>query len=84
MITVWLVASAALFVALLPCLAVALRGGAADRLVGLQGTGIVLALLLITLAEAMQRPSYLDLAVAMAILSFGGGLVFARFLERWL
>jgi multicomponent Na+:H+ antiporter subunit F len=30
------------------------------------------------------RSSFHDIAVVMAILSFASGLVFARFLERWL
>jgi multicomponent Na+:H+ antiporter subunit F len=45
---------------------------------------VLLTLALLTLAEAMQRPIFLDLALTQALLSFGGGLVFARFFERWL
>ena len=41
-------------------------------------------LILILLAQGMNRPSLYDLALALSLLAFGGGLVFARFLERWL
>jgi multisubunit Na+/H+ antiporter MnhF subunit len=30
------------------------------------------------------RYPFIDLGLAVALLSFGGGLVFARFLERWM
>jgi multicomponent Na+:H+ antiporter subunit F len=36
------------------------------------------------LAEGFGRLPFFDLALTLALLSFAGGLVFARFLERWL
>jgi multicomponent Na+:H+ antiporter subunit F len=36
------------------------------------------------LAQAYDRSIFFDLALALALLSFAGGLVFARFLERWI
>jgi len=36
------------------------------------------------LAHGFQRFPFYDIALAAALLSFGGGLVFIRFLERWL
>jgi multicomponent Na+:H+ antiporter subunit F len=54
------------------------------RLIGLEMAGMIISLLLVLLAEGMHRPPFYDLALAVALLSFGGGLVFARFLERWL
>ena len=36
------------------------------------------------LAQAYDRAIYFDLALALALLSFAGGMVFARFLERWI
>ena len=38
---------------------------------------------LLLLCEGVSRPEFADLALALSILSFGGGLVYARFLERW-
>jgi multisubunit Na+/H+ antiporter MnhF subunit len=37
----------------------------------------------VLLAEGLHRSGVFDLALVLALLSFGGGLVFARFLERW-
>jgi multicomponent Na+:H+ antiporter subunit F len=45
--------------------------------------GTLDALVLMLLAVAYHRSIYLDLALALALLTFAGGLVFARFLERW-
>jgi multicomponent Na+:H+ antiporter subunit F len=80
----WIWAAAGLLVALVPCGISVFRGQPTDRLVGLEMAGIVESILLIVLAEAFRRPDFTDLAVAAALLTFGGGLVFARFLERWL
>jgi len=55
-----------------------------NRLVGLEIAGIIITMLLLTLSIAYGRDSFLDLSLAMALVSFGGGLVFARFIERWL
>jgi multicomponent Na+:H+ antiporter subunit F len=55
-----------------------------DRLLGLEMGGVVEIMFLVTFALAINRPDFLDLALAMGLLCFGGGLVFARFLERWL
>jgi multicomponent Na+:H+ antiporter subunit F len=80
----WLVAALALLVGLVPCGVVCLRGDPVNRLVGLEMAGTVDTLLLVLLAQAYDRAIYYDLAVALALLSFAGGMVFARFLERWI
>jgi multicomponent Na+:H+ antiporter subunit F len=82
-VTIWFVASAVLLLGMGLCLVGTLHGEAVDRLVALELTGIVSALTLLTLAEAFGRGIYADPAVALALVSFPGGLVFARFLERW-
>ena len=79
----WLIASAALLLAIVPCGVAAFRGSAMERLLGLEMAGIVEAMFLVTFAIALNQPNFLDLALTMALLTFGGGLVFARFLERW-
>jgi multicomponent Na+:H+ antiporter subunit F len=81
---VWLLASAVLLFALVPCGITSFRGDTMERLVGLEMAGMVVTLLLVMLAEGMGQVNFYDLALALALLSFGGGLVFARFLERWL
>lgn len=81
---VWLIAATVLLFALLPCGWTVLRGTPERRLVGLEMTGVVCTLLLMLLAQGFNRLPMFDLALALAIMSFGGGLVFARFLERLL
>jgi multicomponent Na+:H+ antiporter subunit F len=83
-VSVWMVATLALLAGLVPCGITCLRGDVADRLVGLEMAGVVVTLVLLLLAQVFGRVLYVDLALALALLSFAGGLVFARFLERFL
>jgi multicomponent Na+:H+ antiporter subunit F len=83
-VNVWLVATLALLTGLVPCGIACLRGDVVDRLVGLEMAGVVATLVLLLLAQGFGRVVYVDLALALALLSFAGGLVFARFLERFL
>jgi multicomponent Na+:H+ antiporter subunit F len=83
-VNAWLVAAAGMSLSLLPCAFVCLRGGPVERLVGLEMTAVCNSLVLLLLAEGFQRPLFYDIALSLALLAFGGGLVFARFLERWL
>ncbi len=80
----WLLASAVLLFALVPCGIVAFTKRPIDRLVGLEMAGLIETILLVMLAEGFKRTPFYDLALALALLAFGGGLVFARFLERWI
>lgn len=81
---VWLAGSAVLLFALVPCGIATFRGDTVERLIGLEMAGMIVTLLLVMLAQGMNRVNFYDLALALALLSFGGGLVFVRFLERWL
>lgn len=80
----WMIAAAVLLFGLVPCGIACFRGSAMERLIGLEMGGIVICLLLILLAEAFGNANFYDLALTESLLAFGGGLVFARFLERWL
>lgn len=80
----WLWAALALSLALLPCLYVCAFKPAEDRLVAMEFAGCIATLDLVLLAEGFHRPSFFDLPLTLAFLSFGGGMVFARFLQRWL
>ncbi len=82
--TAWLLAAVALIVGLVPCAIVCYRGTPMERLVGLELAGTVDTLILLVLAEGYHQAIFFDLAVVLAVLSFAGGLVFARFMERWL
>ncbi|MFI0408907.1 monovalent cation/H+ antiporter complex subunit F [Actinomadura sp. 3N508] len=70
--------------ALFPVLLATLHGRPAARLAGLIVTGPLVTLVTILLAAAYGRPAYLDVALVLALLSFAGSLVFARFLARTL
>lgn len=80
----WLWAAAGVVLSLVPCGIVTFRGDAADRLVGLELTSALVTIELLLLCEGFNRSSFFDLPLTLALLSFGGGMVFARFLQRWL
>ncbi|HTW95719.1 MAG TPA: monovalent cation/H+ antiporter complex subunit F [Tepidisphaeraceae bacterium] len=81
---VWLWSALALQFALIPCLIVSFRGDVADRLVGLEFSSVVVTIELLLLAQGFNHPSFYDLSLTLVLLSFGGGMVFARFVQRWL
>jgi multicomponent Na+:H+ antiporter subunit F len=54
------------------------------RLTGLILTGPAVTIVLVLLAAAYRRSAYLDVALMLALLSFAGTLVYARFLGRTL
>lgn len=80
----WLISATVLLFALIPVGIQTFKGDAMDRLVGLEMAGIMVTLILMLLAEGFQRVTFYDIALACALLTFGSGLVFVRFLERWL
>ena len=59
------------------------RARAMGALVALQLSSAVVVMTLLALAEGTGRPPFYDLALTLALLTLPGGLVFARFLERW-
>jgi multicomponent Na+:H+ antiporter subunit F len=61
-----------------------LRGSPERRLVGLEMTGLIITIALVLFAIGFGRIPFIDLPLALAIMSFGSGLVFARFLEKHL
>jgi multicomponent Na+:H+ antiporter subunit F len=83
-VNAWLISATVLLFALIPAGIITFRGSSMDRLVGLEMASIITTLTLMLLAHGFQRIPFYDIALAAALLSFGGGLVFVRFLERWL
>ena len=77
-------AAAVLLAGLAPLILFSVRASPADGLVALNLGGTIATLVLLLLAEATERQPFFDLAVVSAVLSFAGGLAYARFLERWL
>lgn len=80
---VWLWASAACLLVLVPCVLRALTGSTFDRLLGMQLAGVVVSLALVMLGEGYGRSIYVDLGLVFGVLSFVGSLAFVRFCERW-
>lgn len=82
--TAYFAAATVLIAALAPLLVFSIRAAAEDGLVALNLGGTIATLVFLLLAEATERQPFFDLAVVSAVLSFAGGLAYARFLERWL
>jgi multisubunit Na+/H+ antiporter MnhF subunit len=79
---VW--AAVGLLAGFAPLLAIAAWRRPIDGLVALECGGILLVLILICLAEGFHRSFGYSVAIVAAVMSWAGGLVFARFLGRWL
>lgn len=82
--TAWNVAAAALMLTLLPLLVVVWRRPPIDGVVALELGTVSVTLLMLVLAEVYADASFADLGVVLAMLGLGSGLVFVRFLERWI
>lgn len=80
----WTLAVIALLVCLLGPFIRCAHGDTVSRLVALEAGSSICVVLLLALGEAYHRVPFVDLALTLALLTFGAGLVFARFLERWL
>jgi multisubunit Na+/H+ antiporter MnhF subunit len=79
---VW--AAIGLLVGFVPLLYVVTRRRPIDGLVALECGGILLVLILMCLAEGFHRSFGYSVAIVAAVMSWIGGLVFARFLGRWM
>ena len=80
----WLLAGAAVSASLIPCADMCLRGTPERRLVGLEMASMLVTIAMVMFTVGFGRSIFIDLPLALAIMSFGGGLVFARFLEKHL
>jgi multisubunit Na+/H+ antiporter MnhF subunit len=78
----WLLAAAVLLVGgLVPLAIAAVTADALSGAVALNLGGPVTALILLLLSEGLHRQPFVDLAVALAVVSFAGSVIVARFLE---
>jgi multisubunit Na+/H+ antiporter MnhF subunit len=82
--TAFVIAAIVMLVALVPAGVTLARGSQADAVVGYEFISTVTVLILALLAEGFGRPGLFEFPVLLAVLLFGGGLVFVRALERWL
>jgi multisubunit Na+/H+ antiporter MnhF subunit len=78
------VAATALLCGYVPLGFVALRHRPIDGLVALELAGSLTVLILLCFAEGFHRSFETGVAVVAAVVCWTGGLIFARFLGRWL
>lgn len=78
----FVIAAIALLVSLVPAGIVLLRGTSMEALVAFEFLSAVAVMIFVLLAEGFGRPGEFELPVLVAVLVYGSGLVFARFLER--
>ena len=81
---IWLIAGVTVCATLVPCADMCLRGSPERRLVGLEMSSVIVTLAMVLITIGMDCIPFIDLPLALAIMSFGGGLVFVRFLEKHL
>ena len=79
----FVIAAIAMLVALVPLGVVLCRAEMMSAVVAYEAIGSVAVLVLMLLAEGFRRSGEFELAILLAVLLLGGGLVFVRFLERW-
>jgi multisubunit Na+/H+ antiporter MnhF subunit len=82
--TAFVIAAVVMLAALAPAGMTLIRGELADAVVGYEFISTVAVMIFALLAEGFGRPGLFEFPVLLAVLLFGGGLVFVRGLERWL
>lgn len=84
MTAAFLAAAIAMLLALVPTGIVIARGDLVDAVVGYEFGTVVAVLVLMLIPQALGRAAIFEMPVLLALLAYGGGLVFVRALERWL
>lgn len=80
----WMVMATATGASLIPCAWTCLRGSPERRLVGLEMAALVITIVMVLVTIGEGRLIFMDIPLTLAVLAFGAGLVFARFLEKHL
>lgn len=80
----FVIAAIAMLLGVIPCGVVVCRGPVMEALVAYELISAIVVMVLILLAEGFRRSGEFELPLLLAVLLFGSGLVFVRFLERWL
>jgi multicomponent Na+:H+ antiporter subunit F len=80
----FVIAAIAMLLGVVPCGIVVCRGTVMEALVAYELISAIVVMVLILLAEGFRRSGEFELPLLLAVLLFGSGLVFVRFLERWL
>jgi multicomponent Na+:H+ antiporter subunit F len=80
----FVIAAIAMLIGTIPCGIVVLRGEIMAAVVAYEAISSIIVIVLVLLSEGFGRSGEFELPVVLAVLLFGSGLVFVRFLERWL
>jgi multisubunit Na+/H+ antiporter MnhF subunit len=83
-VNAFVIAAIAMLIGVIPCGVVVWRGTAMEAVVGYEAISAIVVMVLVLLAEGFGRFGELELPIVLAVLMFGGGLVFVHALERWL
>ena len=78
----WLIGALAMLPGFIGCGFVIWRRGVLDAVIAVDLASVLGTLELVLLAEGLGHSSFYDLALVLAVLSLGSGLVYARFLDR--
>lgn len=81
---IWQMAALALVLIMIPSAAIIATAPKMDQLVALEFATTAGTLALMLIAEGIQRPSFFDIPLTLALLSYPASLLFAHFYERWL
>ena len=84
MVLAFTAAAIAMLICLIPAGIVIARDDLCAAVVGYEFITAVVVMVLALLAQAFGRSGLFELAVLLALLMFGSGLVFVRALEGWL
>jgi multicomponent Na+:H+ antiporter subunit F len=79
----FLIAVVLLQAGLLICGIICVYARLLNAIVAMEMASAIAILSVALLAEAVGRPAWFDLALALALLSFPSGLVFLVFIEKW-
>ena len=80
----YVVAGVAMLIAVVPGAVVLVRGRIMSAVVAFEVVSSVVVMVLALLSQGFGRSGEFELPLLLAVLLFGGGLVFVRALERWL
>jgi multisubunit Na+/H+ antiporter MnhF subunit len=80
----FLVTALVMLVALIPCGVVVIRGSTMEAVIAYEAIASVIVLVLLLIAAGLRRSGEFELAEVSAVLVYGGGLLFVRFMERGL
>lgn len=78
----WELAALVLIAGMLPCLGVCVLAGATHALAAFEVASTLTTTILMLLSEGFHRQPFVDLALALAILSVVGAIAFARLMEK--